>query len=377
MDLTFIEYKINQKFNFTDLLKDFLKFLIYSYKLKSKVTFIYILFMFKKTNEDDFFEIYVNEDEEKRLFKLTKNLKNSDELSSSNFFIFENKINFFESPDIRTNFINESLKFLKNIDKKEIDYNKEIKFKTNLFYKNRNKFSTNVLTSKNITDSFIQINKIYEKIKNKNFFENIEKKYLADLDFKEYYIFEDAKDDDILKIEDFISFFHDCKNEIFKKKIKEDDIGYTEGNNSMFTQSKNISLWIIMLIDIFWKEVSKKFKNNEINFKVIKKAEKNVWFQEFLNSTEKWKNNNYDKFNKLTINLIIIINGIFLNKGLIKDGIYTESEDFLEYKTRKDILDSLESLKSYIPNIKESNKIIKKIDDISEDVLIGLMNSSK
>lgn len=372
----FVEYKMSNKFDFTQLAQDFLKFKFYTRKNSKISIFTYVLFSKKEMypsilscKKDKFLLIPKKITNNKKVFDGKDKIyihiyddcietadlekQKQEECQSINLeqlYQLLDKINAFSNDE------NESLELVENV----------LKLENDIFYKNIGIFNANVLIGKVITNNFKKIKQLFETSIEKNIFSNVIKELQSKTDdvADSQFLFSIENQKNL--INEAKEYFYNFQRKYFKNDKK---VALRKGLNSNYKST----LFLIVILNIFSKIYNVDFspnlgvvtvdnnKNDLIKYSEVVTEITEQMLPTYLE--DEYKNN----ITKLAFEIMYIIINLYPKIYIIEnDEVKSYNEVYENVKKSKTIQKSLNKILQLL-NIKE--KILYSEDSFREKTI--------
>lgn len=290
--LYFIEYKVDSRFSICKLALDYLKYKYYSSGLGCCSSFIYVLF-YKLTNSNAI-GLRKNTD-------LDRVLENNVDYSDKSIFVFK-MTEGNSQPTIPSNVIslvNDAEFTVKELEENSLNIlnnNRQMgsRLEDNVFFRNKDRFKTNVIYAKTIQENYSVILEMAERIKNQSSVVDYQAQTNYDINPKTFSTAEFSEDDCMALSRHF-------DNQI--KKLLEDE---TSSIPEILSVHRKRATWVLILLQKLaenndWRDISKKFKFG-ISDRAISEYKKQL--------SEKYQNAS-SNLNKLSLGLLYFIVNLF------------------------------------------------------------------
>lgn len=296
----FIEYKVEKKyFRYVELANDFLKFFTYTNHSKIDSTFLYFDF---KVNCDKYsypIPTLVSKEHDLCLCQITSSMKEESIIDDASLYYYEidNSSRIYLPKTINDDNVS-----IEKVQKctylyssiisiiEENDYlnnpnesNNYINFQGNQYYKARNIYKNNVLTSNFLKQNYKEIDIAYTFFKeNSSFFEDCFKKIFA----KNGGRFIDIKEMKIINFEQFEAWSTNYFNNFINNLNK----NFKKSNNTIYYSYNRRSTIIYIIIHFAYKIISSNSFENKISYDFIDNHDSNKDYKAVLDTLSKYYN---------------------------------------------------------------------------------------
>lgn len=368
----FVEYKIEDRFEYMKLAQDYLKYKIYTCYEECNTIFIYIIFDRKRgfeivnSNIKDSFEYLSREIKEKKLNKMPKIFIYIPEKCQN--YLFEYPLTSPENPHQTIFGMEETIKIYKQIEVINELSNKfnESKIEGNIYFGSINKFGKNA--KKIFFSYFNRINYenyqyLYEEVKKK-----IEESSIKEKDYEEYEKIFLGIEKSEEKIKELLSkngkyFYNQRRNTVSDSRKIAESYGHIT--------YQGVSIYIGALFEYFSSIYNIDFKINipdhkDKNRAIIENVK--IKLKEYY---EERNVKNNEELNSLFLTLLFFIKNIFDFSLTKKENIYEIKEEIINDKVEQNINKKIKKLMKEI-GLKDEIKVSDK--NFKEKTLNILLN---